>query len=182
MRRGFSFCGRVGDCITLRPVRLLILLLSLALFTGCATRSLPKYEPRLKRADHQRVRTTAYTHSEKDHRKWGRKTAMGTPLLYDEEGYTSAAADWSRWPAGTRFRVVETDRYYEIDDYGWALAGRNTIDLYKPNKRHMRDWGVRHVTIEILHWGNARASYKRMRPARKHKHVRRMMKDIERYH
>ncbi len=172
----------MSDSITLRPVRFLILLASLAFLTGCATRSLPKYEPPLKRAATQRVRTTAYTHSEKDHRKWGRKTALGTPLRYDERGFSSAAADWARWPAGTRFRIAETGRLYEVDDYGWALAGRNTIDLYKPGKRHMRQWGVRHVTIEILRWGDHRASYKRLRPARKHKHVRRMMKEIESFY
>lgn len=161
-------------------MRLLIVLLSLAFLTGCATsRRLPKYEPPLKRSTYQKVRTTAYTHSEKDHRKWGRKTALGTSLRYDEHGYTSAAADWSRWPAGTRFRVVQTGRLYEVDDYGWALAGRNTIDLYKPSKRRMNSWGARHVTIEVLHWGDPWRSYRRMKPARKHKHIRRMMKQIE---
>ena len=35
----------------------------------------------------------------------------------------SAAADWSRWPAGTIFRIRETGEIYRVDDYGWALAG-----------------------------------------------------------
>src|SRR6478672_6997250 len=42
----------------------------------------------------------------------------------------SAAADWSRWPVGTTFRLLSTGQIYRVDDYGWALAGRNTIDLY----------------------------------------------------
>ena len=43
--------------------------------------------------------------------------------------FGSAAADWSRWPAGTIFRVPPDRQLYKVDDYGWALSGRNTIDL-----------------------------------------------------
>jgi hypothetical protein len=35
----------------------------------------------------------------------------------------SAAADWSRWPVGTTFKVLSTGQVYKIDDIGWALAG-----------------------------------------------------------
>ena len=41
------------------------------------------------------VRTTAYTHSEADHLKYGNKTALGTVLRNTPE-YHSVAADWSR--------------------------------------------------------------------------------------
>src|SRR5207247_9637025 len=49
----------------------------------------------------------------------------------------SAAADWARWPAGTVFRLLSTGQNYRIEDYGWALSGRNTIDLYMANQREM---------------------------------------------
>ena len=41
-----------------------------------------------------------------------------------------------------------------IDDYGTALVGTNTIDLYKPTKLQMKRWGVRNVDIDILEWGS----------------------------
>ena len=47
----------------------------------------------------------------------------------------SAAADWSRFPLGTRFQIVGTQDRYVIDDYGGALVGTNTIDLYKTSRR-----------------------------------------------
>src|SRR5206468_9292132 len=66
----------------------------------------------------------------------------------------SAAADWSRWPAGTVFRLLSTGQNYRVEDYGWALSGRNTIDLYMPNRREMDSWGARQEAIEILQWGD----------------------------
>jgi hypothetical protein len=45
-----------------------------------------------------------------------------------------------------------------VEDYGWALAGRNTIDLYMPNQREMNDWGVRQEAIEIVKWGDPQES------------------------
>ena len=49
----------------------------------------------------------------------------------------SAAADWSRWPVGTTFRLLSTGQIYRVDDYGWALSGRNTIDLYMATRSAM---------------------------------------------
>src|SRR5687767_7922594 len=129
-----------------RNVRIAALALAIAL-SGCA-RSLPKYEKPIGRTQFQTVRTTAYTHSESDHRQHGRRSALGTRLQAGP--IKSAAADWSRWPAGTTFRIVETGELYHVDDYGWALAGTNTIDLYKPSRAAMNRWGVRRVTIENL--------------------------------
>lgn len=153
-------------------------LASLLLLAACASRPLPKYQKPIARAPVQHVRTTAYTHSEADHIKHGRKTAMGTTL----QAYRmrSAAADWSRWPAGTIFRIVETGEIYRVDDYGWALAGTNTIDLYKPTRAAMNSWGVRHVTIQNLIWGDVDTSLRILRSRSKYKHVRRMLKDMER--
>jgi hypothetical protein len=87
----------------------------------------------------------------------------------------SAAADWSRWPAGTLFRILETGEVYEIDDYGWALAGTNTIDLYKSTATAMRSWGVRRVTIENLRWGDPEQSLAVLRSRSRFRHVKRMI-------
>ena len=159
------------------PMRRLTLcaMLIAALFAGgCASRSLPRYEKPIARARVQSVRTTAYTHSEADHIQHGRMTACGTTLQCG--AVRSAAADWSRWPAGTVFRIVETGEVYRVDDYGWALAGTNTIDLYKPSRAAMNAWGVRRVTIENLEWGSAERSLAILRGRSKYRHVRRAMR------
>lgn len=154
-------------------------LLALALLiSGCSTsRPLPKYERPIARTSVQRVRTTAYTHTESDHRKYARRTALGTTLRCDS--IHSAACDWSRWPAGTIFRLRETGVLYQVDDYGWALAGTNTIDLYKPSRSAMNSWGVRRVTIDVLHWGDPWRSYSVLKPRAQHRHVARMIKQIQ---
>ena len=152
--------------------------LAALLLAGCATtRQLPPYEKPMARTPVQEVRTTAYTHTEADHIKHGRKTAAGTILRRGE--VNSAAADWSRWPLGTKFHLVETGEVYEVEDYGWALAGTNTIDLYKPTRGHMNRWGVRRVTIEILEWGDPERSYAVLKPRDKHRHVKRMVRQLE---
>ena len=160
-------------------IRFLPLLLALVCLTGCV-RPLPPYEAPLARTRFQSVRTTAYTHSERDHRRYGHASALGTPLRYDK--IHSAAADWARWPAGTVFRIQETGEICKVDDYGWALAGRNTIDLYKPSKREMCRWGVRRVHIEVLEWGDPWQSYRRLKPVRKYRHIKRMMSEIKKFY
>jgi len=100
-----------------------------------------------------KVRTTAYTHTEAG----GSRNALGTRLRFGSET-DSAAADWSWMPVGTRFRLVSTGRTYVIEDYGTALIGKKTIDLYMPNESMMRQWGVRTVDIEIVEWGSSAIS------------------------
>ena len=145
---------------------------------GCA-HPLPRYEPPLPRAAVQKVRTTAYTHTERDHRRYSNLTALGTQLRCGP--VHSAAADWARWPCGTMFRIRATGEIYEVDDYGFALSGVNTIDLYKPSKAAMREWGVRRVTIEILKWGNPWASYRKMVRVRTYRHIKRMLNEIKQF-
>lgn len=147
---------------------------------GCAGRPLPKYEKPLARAPVMKIRTTAYTHSESDHTRYGRRNALGTELQCGP--VNSAAADWSRFPAGTVFRVVATGEIYRVDDYGRMLAGTNTIDLYKPSRQAMNSWGVRRVTIEVLEWGDVGRCYAVLKPREKHRHVRRMVRQIEERH
>lgn len=114
-----------------------------------------------------RVRTTAYT---------GTKNAIGGRLSHG--AVTSAASDWSRFPLGTRFRVRETGRVYEIDDYGSALVGTHTIDLAKTGKKGVNAWGVRWVNIDIIKWGSPRRSLEILTPRANYRHIRPMVTDL----
>ena len=91
----------------------------------------------------------------------------------------SAAADWSRWPAGTVFRLLSTGQNYRVEDYGWALSGRNTIDLYMANQREMNTWGAREETIEILKWGDPDESLQFLRRHQDYRHIKRMVLELE---
>src|SRR5262249_18324280 len=119
---------------------------------GCATQS----KPTLTNGQRiPKVRTTAYTHHEGGS---GAHNAVGTYLSGRQ--VLSAASDWSRYPLGTRFRLTETNEEYVIDDYGGALVGTGTIDLYKPSRSEVSNWGVHYVYIVILQLGSAAASLK----------------------
>jgi 3D (Asp-Asp-Asp) domain-containing protein len=91
----------------------------------------------------------------------------------------SAAADWSRWPVGTIFRLLSTGQVYRVDDYGWALSGRNTIDLYMANQRDMNSWGARQETIQILQWGNQQQSLQFLQSHQDYRHIKRMVLELE---
>lgn len=196
-----------------------LLAVAAALSLGaCGTsRDLPAYERPLAKTDFQQVRTTAYTHTEADHRQYGNLTALGTELHaapqpnvpravpvaeaddgegyqpvayvtraqpfaldnYSRQIYGSAAADWSRWPAGTIFRIVATGQLYRVEDYGWALVGRNTIDLYMANSRDMNGWGVRSEAIQIVQWGDPQASLRKLASHQKYRHIKRMVLELE---
>ena len=123
------------------------------------------------------VRTTAYTHSEADHRRYGAHNAIGKQLQSGK--LTSASGDWSRFPLGTKFRIVDNNKTYVIDDYGSALVGSNTIDLYMPSRRLMNLWETRNVTIEITELGSYQKSLEFLRPRKKSAHVRKMIQSIE---
>jgi 3D (Asp-Asp-Asp) domain-containing protein len=151
-------------------------LIVILLLGGCAGRPLPKWEPPLPRTQYQRVRTTAYFDGETDHRPYANHNALDSVLQTGP--VNSAAADWGRWPAGTMFRLLQTGQTYLVDDYGWALAGRNTIDLYMPTREQMNCWGVQHVDIQILRWGDPRESYHILRPRARYRHVQRMLQEL----
>ena len=91
----------------------------------------------------------------------------------------SAAADWSRWPAGTVFRLLSTGQNYRVEDYGWALSGRNTIDLYMANQREMNSWGAREEAIEVLKWGDPQESLQFLRRHQDYRHIKRMVLELE---
>ena len=115
------------------------------------------------------VRMTAYTRVEKG----GRRNALGKYL--SGHHVVSAASDWSRFPLGTRFRIVSTREEYIIDDYGTALVGTSTIDLYKPTKLEMKRWGARNVDIDVLQWGSDEKSLQVLGPRAKHAQVQKMI-------
>ena len=201
---------------------------------------MPKYETPLVKRDFQNVRTTAYTHTESDHRQFTNHNALGgtlhaasgavrraeyTPRAlpvsadaqsdYRRASYNpsapepfslessrttkvvktkhgkkrvvvvtkpqigSAAADWSRWPAGTVFRLLSTGQVYKVDDYGWALAGRNTIDLYMPTRSAMNSWGAREEGIQILRWGDPNESLRLLQGHQGYRHIRRMVLELQ---
>jgi 3D (Asp-Asp-Asp) domain-containing protein len=201
--------------------------------TAQLTRQLPNFEPPIAKAEFQTVRTTAYTHTEADHRAFTNHNALGgelhaatpgvrraeyvpratavgdyqarsidsyltphkrvvtkwvktrrgkkkiTVTEYVRPTIGSAAADWSRWPAGTTFRLISTGQIYRVDDYGWALSGRNTIDLYMANRADMNAWGARTEPIQVLRWGDPQASLARLAPHTEHKHIRRMVLELQ---
>lgn len=153
---------------------------ALAACTGVDTRRHAEPRPLPTKAEHSisktpsrfmYVRTTAYHHSEPG----GRATAVGGYLRPTH----SAAADWSWLPAGTRFRIVATGVEYVVEDYGSALVGRYTIDLYKGTRAEMNRWGVRYVQIEILQLGSYPVSLAVLMPRQKYPHVRAMVAGLQ---
>jgi hypothetical protein len=80
---------------------------------------------------------------------------------------------------GTKFRIVGSNRLYVVDDYGSALVGTNTIDLFMPSRREMVSWGSRKVTIELLEVGSYQQSLKILKPRCRLTYVRHMVKDLE---
>jgi len=125
------------------------------------------------------VKTTAYTESESDHIVYGAKSAVGNELKFG--AVRSAAADWSVYPVGTEFKIEGEPYVYEVDDYGSALTGTETIDLYRPSKASMDHWGARHVNIQVLKWGSYARSLSIMKPRDgKKPHIHQMITAIER--
>jgi len=122
------------------------------------------------------VKTTAYSACEEDNGPYGSRNALGRPLK--SGSVTSAAADWSRYPVGTRFRIVETGQEYIVDDYGSALVGTGTIDLYKTSDAQVDRWGVRHVTLEILEWGSPQRSLRILKERGKTRPIREMVQSL----
>jgi 3D (Asp-Asp-Asp) domain-containing protein len=246
----------------LRSLALAVLaaFIAIILLSGCETggtaRALPAYEAPFGKREFQNVRTTAYTHTEADHRAFSNRNALGgelhaaSPAIRRAENVRqaraisdsddtdvinisssdtklekfsldkpkkgtrvtttvtttratktttttargakravatrkippqigSAAADWSRWPMGTTFRLLSTGQMYRVEDYGWALSGRNTIDLYMANQRDMNAWGARQEPIQVLHWGDPRESLQILQSHQDYKHIKRMVLELQ---
>ncbi len=125
------------------------------------------------------VRTTAYTCTEDDHLIYGSKNATGTELRYTQR-VRSAAADWSFYPVGTVFRIKGLPQLYVVDDYGSALTGTGTIDIYKPSKDIMNEWGRRTVEVTVVQWGSFKRSADLLAQRLKFPHCRQMFANIMR--
>lgn len=124
------------------------------------------------------VRTTAYTHTEGDHLAYGPRSASGSRLNYSDT-HRSAAADWSVYPLGTQFKIKGQPYIYTVDDYGSALVGTATIDIYQPTKALMRSWGTRVVEIEVIKWGSSRESMEKLAQRRGYRHCNNMYANLE---
>jgi 3D (Asp-Asp-Asp) domain-containing protein len=120
---------------------------------------------------------TAYSHGKSCNGPWAGRNAIGQPLK--SGSVNSAAADWSRLPLGTLFRVRENGKVYIVDDYGSAMVGRDKVDLYKTNYRAVYNWGVRRVTLDILRWGDSAKSLEILKPRSKYTHVKSMVSALE---
>ena len=149
--------------------RLFAIFLAFSCLTGCASGGTAS----ARTGKRMTVRTTAYTHTEPG----GSNNAIGTPLHYGGKEF-SAASDWSWMPLGTRFRMLGSGRIYVIEDYGSALVGKQTIDLYVPTRGEMNHWGVRNVEIEIIEWGSKAMSLKLLAPRAHNQHVARMCSQL----
>ena len=116
--------------------------------------------------------STRSTRITKTSRGAKRATAVARPRI------GSAAADWSRWPAGTVLRLLSTGQIYKVDDYGWALSGRNTIDLYMATPNEMNGWGARAEPIQILQWGDPDESLRFLERHQDYRHIQRMVLEL----
>jgi 3D (Asp-Asp-Asp) domain-containing protein len=161
--------------------RLLLAGAAAVLLSACAsTRSKPMKGIHMagataKPGQHMTVRTTAYTHTEAG----GIKNGVGGRLRF-KSAVRSAAADWSWMPLGTRFCLCSDKmQQYVIEDYGSALVGRQTIDMYMPNMQMVRQWGVKHLEIEILEWGSKAMSLKLLEGRMRKDHVREMVASLK---
>ena len=131
-------------------------------------------------ADRNRiVRTTAYTCSESDHLIYGSKNATGTELRYNDK-VRSAAADWSFYPVGTTFRIKGLPYLYVVDDYGSALLGTGTVDIYTPSKEIMGLWATRTVEMTVVQWGSMTRSAELLSKRTQHDHCKKMLANIVR--
>lgn len=154
-------------------MRQIPLLLAALLLAGCAS---GPQKTAGRAGKHMTVRTTAYTAAEPG----GAHSACGELLHFGGSTNTySAAADWSWLPLGTRFKMPTTGRTYIVEDYGSALVGKQTIDLFMPSRSEMNSWGCRNVDIEILEWGSSIMSLRMLEPRQRNEHVRRMVAALQ---
>lgn len=123
------------------------------------------------------VLATAYSSGAKCNSKWAGRNAIGGRLK--SGAVNSAASDWSRFPVGTKFRVVETGKVYVVDDYGSAMVGRDKVDLYMTDYRSVYRWGRRNVTLEVIEWGCHEKSLTILKPRARAPHVRRMVQALQ---
>ena len=118
------------------------------------------------------VRTTAYSCMENEPGAEGSLTSSGSILKYG--AVRSAAADWSRYPLGTKFKIKGLPHTYVVEDYGSSLVGTNTLDIYHPNLSLMKQWGTREVEITVIQWGSWERSVNLLKGRTRYPHCNRM--------
>jgi len=165
---------------THRFLRAAGLVTAAAALSACSTAGAAKKTAEagpLPRTETVPVVATAYGASAKCNSVWAGRNAIGGRLKSGD--VTSAAADWSRFPVGTKFRVKETGRVYVVDDYGSAMVGKDKVDLFKTNYRDVYRWGVRRVNLEIIEWGSFEKSLTILKPRSRSRHVKSMVQSLE---
>ena len=164
--------------LSIRLIRILVLAASAAALSACSTAAVAKKSaPAAPKTETVPVVATAYGASAKCNSIWAGRNAIGGRLKSGD--VTSAAADWSRFPVGTKFRVKETGRVYVVDDYGSAMVGKDKVDLFKTNYRDVYRWGVRNVNLEIIEWGSFEKSLTILKPRSRSRHVKSMVQSLE---
>ena len=134
--------------------------------------------PPPKQIDIVSIRTTAYTHNESDHLKYGRKTATGKTL---KRGII--ATDWSIFPVGTILSICGHE--YVVEDYGSALVKSEsikipTVDIYTISKSEMNKWGVKFFNdVKIVEMGSYHESLNILKDRLKHDHCKTMFDRIQ---
>lgn len=123
------------------------------------------------------VKASAYSSGAQCNGPWAARNAVGGRLKAGE--VNSAAADWSRFPLGTKFRVKETGKVYQVDDYGSAMVGKDKVDLFMADYGQVARWGLRNVNLEIVEWGSHEQSLKILKPRAKAGYVKRMVEQLE---
>jgi 3D (Asp-Asp-Asp) domain-containing protein len=124
------------------------------------------------------VRTTSYSHMEGEIGAPGRMNAAGTILKYGQ--VRSAAADWSKYPVGTTFKIKGLPYTYVVDDYGSSLVGTNTIDIFHPSLSSMRRWATRPAEITVVHWGSWERTANLLKGRCRHSHCAQMYAGVQR--
>ncbi len=114
------------------------------------------------------VRATAYSHMENEPGAYGRMNASGGILKYGK--IRSAAADWAVYPLGTTFKIKGLPHTYVVDDYGSALVGTNTVDIFKPSISKMKKWGTRYIEITVIQWGSYKRSLALLKGRKRYRH------------
>lgn len=158
----------------MKTITLLIISMASLFLVSCNT--LTRIVKRDNMSAPKVVKLTAYTSSEKDHIKYGKKTAIGTTLKVNK----SIATDWSEFPVNTVIKIEGHN--YVVDDYGSALVAKTipVIDIYKPSRREMNRFGAKHsYDVKVVKWGSFEQSAEILKSRLKYTHCRTMYNNIQ---
>lgn len=137
----------IKDVITKEPVQKIVSVGTLAALNLSRGGGKALYKSAIK------ARATAYT---ADFASTGKRpgdsgfarTASGTTVRRNPDGYSSIAVDPSVIPLGTKL-YVEGYGYAIAEDTGGAIKG-NTIDVFFDTAAECTQWGVKYVNVYIL--------------------------------